>query len=79
MSLQAVLAAADTLVGLYLASTWPLPGLYLASYAVRRQRQNRDLLDARRPCAAGCALILAVLALPDEQPNTLEPAPGQLV
>jgi hypothetical protein len=68
VSLPATLALIDAMLGLYLA--W---------YAVRRQRENRDLLMLVALVLLGCAVALAVLALPDERPGTLPPAPGQLV
>jgi hypothetical protein len=63
-----VLTLADALVGLYLA--W---------YAVRRQHEYRDLLMLVALVLLGCALTLGWLALPDEQPSTLPPVPGELV
>ncbi len=66
--LLATLAALDAAVGLYLA--W---------YAVRRQRQNRDLLMLVALVLLGCAVTLGWLAMPEEWTRTLPPAPGQLV
>ncbi len=46
---------------------------------LRRHRDNRGLLILVALVMPGCAVIGAVLALPDEQPGTLPPVPGHLI
>ncbi len=67
------------LVALSLADA--VVGVYLLWYAVRRQRENRAHLAFVGVVLLGCALTLAVLALPDNkpQPGRVPPLPGQLV
>jgi hydrogenase/urease accessory protein HupE len=68
VSLPAALALLDAAVGVYLL--W---------YALRRQRANRAHLAFVGVVLIGCAAVLGYLALPEDEPGRLPPAPGELV
>jgi hypothetical protein len=56
------------------------------SSGVHAERSGRGMRPTVAPCllllvalvVVGCAITLAALVPPDEQPGTLPPAPGQL-
>ena len=54
-------------------------GAYLLQHAVRRQRTDRSALAVVALVLLGCAVALGWLALPEDEPARLPPAPGQLV